>query len=75
MTNLVVEGLKKQKETPIPIPRQVMTTPKVASQKSSKDLKFKAKSPIIGVKNDNIIKPMADPRNDPVVAMPIALPA
>ena len=47
----------------------------MASQKNSNDLKFKAKSPMMGVKNASMIIPITDPRKDPVVAMPMALPA
>ena len=52
-----------------------ITMPKIASQKNSKDLNLRAKLPISGVKKANISKPMTEPRNEPVVAMPMALPA
>ena len=52
-----------------------MMMPKIANQNISKLLKSSACLPSHGVKNAMTIMPMTDPRNDPVVAMPIARPA
>ena len=52
-----------------------MMMPKMENQKNSKLLKFSAKVPISGVSVARNSIPMTEPRNDPVVAIPIALPA
>jgi hypothetical protein len=49
--------------------------PKMANQTNSKDWKDRATLPIMGVKIDMAIIAMTEPRKEPVVAIPIALPA
>ncbi len=52
-----------------------MTTPKIASQKNSYDWKRKAASARNGAMVARSSMPMKPPRNEPAVAMPMALPA
>src|SRR6056297_3046725 len=49
--------------------------PKIVNQKNSKERKLRAAFPRRGVNTASIVIPNKDPRNEPVVAIPIASPA